>query len=162
MAAHECMVYYRSPIGILEITGTDQGVTTIYFLNADPDRLADVPTPPVLTCLNQLNEYFNGERKEFSVPLQLAGTAFQMRVWQHLLTIPFGVTRSYLSVAEALGDRNTVRAVGTANGQNPISIIVPCHRVIGSNGSLTGYGGGLWRKEWLLNHEGHANQPRLF
>lgn len=161
MSTNELTAYFRSPIGTLKITGTESGVTGLYFLDGDAEYSADVPAS-LQTCLNQLDEYFMGKRKTFSVALHLIGTEFQRRVWNELLTIPFGVTRSYLSVAEALGDRNAVRAVGTANGQNPVSIIVPCHRVIGSDGSLTGYGGGLWRKEWLLNHEGHALQPRLF
>jgi methylated-DNA-[protein]-cysteine S-methyltransferase len=118
--------------------------------------------PVCLTaCVRQLDEYFNGTRKEFSIQLDLRGTEFQKRVWQELLNIPFGTTTAYLKVASSLGDKKALRAVGRANGQNPIVILVPCHRVIGTDGSLTGYGGGLWRKEWLLNFEGSRLQPGL-
>jgi methylated-DNA-[protein]-cysteine S-methyltransferase len=153
--------YYGSPIGTLQISGTSSGISAVRFLDGDAPRGPSALPDALRACLDQLDEYFNGTRQAFSVPLDLRGTEFQRRVWDHLLTIPFGVTRSYLTVAEALGDRNAVRAVGLANGQNPVAIIVPCHRVIGSDGSLTGYGGGLWRKEWLLKHEGHPIQPRL-
>lgn len=157
----EISIYYLSPVGALQITGTGDAISALRFVEGNPGRgPASVPAA-LQICLDQLDEYFKGQRQEFSIPLHLAGTEFQRRVWNHLLTIPFGVTRSYMSVAEALGNRDAVRAVGLANGQNPIAIIVPCHRVIGSDGSLTGYGGGLWRKEWLLGHEGHAIQRRL-
>ncbi|MCL4299245.1 MAG: methylated-DNA--[protein]-cysteine S-methyltransferase [Anaerolineae bacterium] len=110
--------------------------------------------PPVMAaCLAQLDAYFKGEGREFSFKLEPAGTDFQKAVWRQLLTIPYGQTASYLDVARQVSNEKAVRAVGAANGQNPIAIIVPCHRVIGSNGQLTGYGGGLWRKAWLLNHE---------
>jgi len=109
-----------------------------------------------------LREYFEGRRRSFEVPLDLRGTPFQLRVWELLQRIPFGETRTYLDLALALGDPKAVRAVGAANGQNPVPIIVPCHRVIGQDGQLVGYGGGLWRKEWLLAHEGRPLQPRLF
>jgi methylated-DNA-[protein]-cysteine S-methyltransferase len=113
-------------------------------------------------CVHQLDEYFARQRKSFDLKLDLRGTDFQKRVWRELLEIPFGKTVSYLDVAVALGDKKSIRAVGHANGQNPIVVIVPCHRVIGSDGSLTGYGGGLWRKEWLLNFEGSHPQTSLF
>jgi methylated-DNA-[protein]-cysteine S-methyltransferase len=109
-----------------------------------------------------MDEYFEGSRKEFQLPLAPEGTDFQKRVWSELLNIPYGATCSYLDVARALGDANAIRAVGAANGRNPISIIIPCHRVIGADGSLTGYGGGLWRKEWLLRHEGVRALNELF
>lgn len=155
--------FYSSPLGTIEISASEEGITAARFLNEDVLPLPASDAHPVLEeGVRQLDEYFRGERAAFSLPLQLAGTEFQVRVWQELRRIPFGVTRSYLDIAEALGDRNAVRAVGAANGQNPIAVIVPCHRVIGSDGSLTGYGGGLWRKEWLLAHEGHPAQQRLF
>ena len=116
----------------------------------------------ILQILSQLDEYFGGRRKEFSLKLDLRGTEFQKRVWRELQKIPFGKSVSYLDVALAVGTRESVRAVGRANGQNPIVIVVPCHRVIGSDGSLTGYGGGLWRKRWLLDFEGGTPQPSLF
>ncbi|MBI5303299.1 MAG: methylated-DNA--[protein]-cysteine S-methyltransferase [Chloroflexi bacterium] len=146
------MTYYRSPIGLIKITSSAKGIASLYFVDAG------TPSVTLPDCLregvSQLDEYFNHTRTEFSLALDLRGTDFQKRVWGELLKIPFGKTISYRDMAIALGDRNALRAVGSANGQNPISIIVPCHRVIGSDGSLTGYGGGLWRKEWLLNFEG--------
>ena len=107
----------------------------------------------LVQCKQELLEYFAGKRKEFSVPFRQAGTEFQQKVWNELLKIPYGKTVSYNFIAESLGDKKSIRAVGASNGKNQISIIVPCHRVIGSDGSLTGYAGGLWRKKWLLNHE---------
>lgn len=163
MTSQQPIAYYQSPIGTLEITGTEAGVVGIRFLDNVPAAGPEIH-PALEPCVQQLDEYFRGDRREFTVPLQLSGTEFQRRVWTKLLTIPFGVTRSYVEIAEALGDRNAVRAVGLANGQNPIPIVVPCHRVIGSDGSLTGYGGGLWRKRRLLELErstGHHVVPSL-
>lgn len=148
---------YQSEIGRLEITGTAEHVTAVNFVEPEANGLPakDAELPPIMAaCLAQLDEYFKGERREFSLALQPEGTGFQKAVWQQLAAIPYGQTASYGDVARALGNPQAVRAVGAANGQNPISIIIPCHRVIGSNGKLTGYGGGLWRKEWLLEHEG--------
>ena len=113
----------------------------------------DSQTGPWCTVLLQLMEYFEGKRKGFDLPLVLPGTEFQIKVWDQLLTIPFGSTRSYAEQAVAIGNPKAVRAVARANGDNRLAIIIPCHRVIGSDGKLTGYGGGLWRKEWLLAHE---------
>jgi methylated-DNA-[protein]-cysteine S-methyltransferase len=161
MTTGQHVAYYQSPIGTLEITGTEAGIVAIRFLDEPPAVLPEIH-PALETGIQQLDEYFQGQRREFTLPLQLSGTDFQQRVWSALLNIPFGATRSYLEIAEALGDRNAVRAVGLANGQNPIAIVVPCHRVIGSDGSLVGYGGGLWRKQWLLEHEGRPAQQRLF
>ncbi len=152
--------HYRSPIGILEITGSEQGIASISFVD---DAIDAGETPYALReCIAQLDEYFGGRRKEFSIALDLRGTEFQKRVWHELQRIPFGKTVSYLDVALAVGTRESTRAVGRANGQNPIVIVVPCHRVIGSDGSLTGYGGGMWRKRWLLDFENHARQENLF
>ncbi|MBM7866491.1 methylated-DNA--[protein]-cysteine S-methyltransferase [Heliobacterium gestii] len=151
-----CQIEYQSAIGLIEIGGTDQGIESICFVE---DRGNDArqarPDPPacLVDCLRQLDEYFQGARQTFSLTMAPRGTAFQQRVWQALAAIPFGETRSYRQIAETIGNPRAVRAVGGANHNNPLSIIVPCHRVIGSDGSLTGYGGGLWRKEWLLNHE---------
>ena len=144
--------YYSSPIGTLEITGNEDGVVSILFKDeeAEPSKKIHDSLKEVLY---QLDEYFTGIRKEFGLKVNPAGTEFQKRVWKELNTIPFGKTNSYLDVSLLLGDENATRAVGNANGKNPISIVCPCHRVIGSNGKLTGYAGGLWRKEWLLNHE---------
>jgi methylated-DNA-[protein]-cysteine S-methyltransferase len=142
---------YECPIGLLEVGG-DTAIRTLYFVDAR--RIGVESCPLVEEAIRQLIEYFAGERRNFDLPLELHGTEFQRRVWQRLLTVPFGKTASYQQVANALDDPKAIRAVGAANGQNPISIIVPCHRIIGSNGKLIGYGGGLWRKEWLLRHEG--------
>lgn len=157
-------VYYDSETGCIEITGTEDAVTSLYFI--EERKLTTGKVPALLgACLEQLEEYFKGKRREFSVPLQPEGTEFQKKVWNELINIPFGKTVSYLDIARALGDPNATRAVGAANGRNPISIIIPCHRVVGHNGALTGYGGGIHRKEWLLEHERHilhGKQEALF
>lgn len=157
------LAYTQSPLGTLEISGSETGIRAVRFL----DDALPAPNPPdlpplMVSCVQQLAEYFQGLRRSFEVPLDLRGTDFQRRVWALLLHIPFGETRTYLDIALALGDPKTVRAVGAANGQNPAAIIVPCHRVIGGDGTLIGYSGGLWRKEWLLAHEGRPIQSRLF
>jgi methylated-DNA-[protein]-cysteine S-methyltransferase len=144
--------YYQSEIGWIEITGNEEGIMTVEFAEEEGESDDYLPAS-IQKCVIQLNEYFKGERKEFFVKLNWEGTDFQIKVWQELLKIPYGKTTSYIEIAKALGDTNSVRAVGTANGRNKIAIIVPCHRVIGSSGSLTGYAGGLWRKDWLLKHE---------
>lgn len=151
---------YHSPIGLIEIIGSDKGVSSLLFV--DREEKSTIVPACLHDCVQQLDEYFSGKRREFTLKLDLRGTNFQKRVWQELLTIPFGKTVSYLDLALALGDRKTIRAAGGANGKNPICIIVPCHRVIGSNGSLIGYGGGLWRKEWLLKFESRGGQTNLF
>ena len=143
--------YYGSPIGLVEVGGTCTAVTTLYFV--EQRRITYTSTAVVDRAIQQVEAYFAGRLSDFDVPIALQGTPFQQTVWQQLLTIPFGHTTSYQDVADAIGKPKAVRAVGAANGRNPVSIIVPCHRVIGSNGKLVGYGGGLWRKEWLLRHE---------
>jgi methylated-DNA-[protein]-cysteine S-methyltransferase len=155
----ESILFYHSPIGLLEIKGTDSGITSILFYKEKQKEKA--PIPEVLkACAAQVDEYFRGRRKIFDVPLHLNGTSFQIKVWNELLKIPYGETVSYLDIALKVGNEKMIRAVGGANGKNPISIIVPCHRVIGTDGKLVGYGGGLWRKEWLLNHETkYSNKP---
>lgn len=159
METQTCIL--ATPIGALEIIGTEAGISAITFLD-DPVPASQSIPPELADCVRQLEEYFAGTRTEFTVELAPQGTPFERRVWAHLLDIPFGETRSYMQLAEALGDPKTIRAVGRANGHNPIPIIVPCHRVIGSDGGLVGYGGGLWRKEWLLGHEGRPVQQALF
>ncbi|MFH7586340.1 methylated-DNA--[protein]-cysteine S-methyltransferase [Oceanimonas smirnovii] len=141
-----------SPCGPLRIEANSEAITRILFL--DKPLAATAPASPLLaqTC-DQLNAYFAGELTRFSLPLAPAGTPFQQQVWQALLTIPWGEKHSYRDIAVAIGNPRAVRAVGAANGRNPIPIIIPCHRVIGANGSLTGYAGGLTRKRWLLDHE---------
>jgi methylated-DNA-[protein]-cysteine S-methyltransferase len=143
---------YESPIGLIEVGGTVEAVVSLYFVE-EPHEGAQTH-PLVDRAIEQLDAYFNHSLRRFDLPLDLQGTDFQRQVWKQLETIPYGQTVSYLEIAQALGKPKAVRAVGAANGQNPVSIIVPCHRVIGSNGDLIGYGGGLWRKEWLLRHEG--------
>jgi methylated-DNA-[protein]-cysteine S-methyltransferase len=153
-----------SPIGYLKIAGDDLGVTSIKFFEEDPGASNVVPDTLAM-CAVQLKQYFEGKRKTFDVKLRPQGTDFQMNVWNALLGIPFGAIRSYKDVALALKKENAIRAVGAANGQNRLNIIIPCHRVIGSNGDLTGYGGELWRKKWLLEHERaveYGKQQSLF
>jgi methylated-DNA-[protein]-cysteine S-methyltransferase len=151
-AATSCFTYYESPIGLIEIESSAGAVTSLVFVD---ERRSEMLKDDVGDeAVRQIAEYFDGVRREFDVPVNLTGTKFQRRVWEELLNIPFGQTVTYGDVAKAIGKPTAVRAVGAANGQNPVSIIVPCHRVIGSEGRLTGYGGGLWRKQWLLKHEG--------
>ncbi len=145
--------YYQSPVGLIEVGATAAALAVLYFVEAARHEPAE--TPLLAQAIQQLDEYFAERRTTFTVPLHFHGTAFQQRVWQQLLTVPYGETTSYLAIAIAIGNPKAVRAVGAANGQNPISIIAPCHRIIGSDGNLIGYGGGLWRKEWLLRHEGY-------
>jgi methylated-DNA-[protein]-cysteine S-methyltransferase len=143
--------YYSSPIGILEISGTEEGIASIIFVD-EAGKTNSVPEV-LNNAYIQLEEYFNGRRKVFDLKLDARGTEFQRKVWDELINIPFGETVTYKDIAIKLGDSNAVRAVGNANGKNPVSIVVPCHRVIGTNGRLTGYAGGLERKAWLLKHE---------
>jgi methylated-DNA-[protein]-cysteine S-methyltransferase len=146
------VTYCPSPIGALEIRGTQEHIVAVNFV--DRTRKADEKLPLcVRECAAQIDAYFRGACKAFSLRLLLQGTDFQRSVWQQLVRVPFGKTSSYSGIAAAIGKPKAYRAVGSANGKNPISIIVPCHRIIGSNGKLTGYGGGLWRKAWLLSHE---------
>lgn len=153
-----CMV--PSPVGELLITATSEGLRTIYWekewqsWKAVPAEWSKNPKHPHLSLAKrELTEYFAGKRRDFTVALDVTGTVFQKRVWRELAKIPFGATISYGEQAKRIGDKKKARAVGGANGRNPISIIVPCHRVIGSNGSLTGFGGGMTHKKFLLEHE---------
>jgi len=145
--------YYTSPIGLIELGATEEALALLYFV--EEPRHDSESTAILETTQQQLTEYFARTRQDFDLPLLFLGTEFQQRVWRQLLTVPYSKTESYQAIANALGNPKAVRAVGAANGQNPISIIAPCHRIIGSNGRLIGYGGGLWRKEWLLKHEGY-------
>ena len=154
-APAEFRAFYRSPIGMIEIRGTRAGVTSLTF--ARPKTATSSPVPVHLKdALKQVDEYFLGKRKKFSLKLALKGTDFQKKVWRELLKIPFRKTASYRDVAEEIGKKKAFRAVGNANRSNKISIIIPCHRVIGSSGELIGYGSGLWRKKWLIEHEKKA------
>jgi methylated-DNA-[protein]-cysteine S-methyltransferase len=148
----EFRAYYSSPIGPLEISGTPDGIVSVTFVKRRLPNDRNLPKC-VDEGIQQLDEYFRGSRKPFSLKLLLQGTPFQKLVWQRLQRIPYGKSASYGDVARAIDHPHAYRAVGNANNRNPIAIIIPCHRVIGSDGNLVGYGGGLWRKEWLLNHE---------
>lgn len=147
--------YYHSPVGLLKIAGTDHFITEVTFHDTSQKTQAgkkDLP-PLLIQCIEQLIQYFHGQRRIFELPINQAGTAFQQEVWNELMAIPFGKTISYLELARRTGDTKATRAVANANGKNNVCIIVPCHRVIGSNKELIGYSGGLWRKKWLLDHE---------
>lgn len=144
--------YYKSPIGTILIEGDEKGMSKLIF--TDNIGIESVDQNELTSLwINQLDEYFHHRREYFELELNLKGTAFQLRVWEELLKVPFGTTLSYKELSLRLGDLKAIRAVAAANGANPVSIIVPCHRIIGSDGSLTGYGGGLWRKRWLLDFE---------
>jgi methylated-DNA-[protein]-cysteine S-methyltransferase len=149
---------HPSPVGDILLKADDDGRLTDLYLRHDVTEAGDGPFDAVR---EQLDAYFAGELEDFDLPLAPHGTPFQLRVWDELARIPYGETTSYLELALRLGDRKLVRAVGTANGRNPLSIIVPCHRVIGADGTLVGYGGGLERKRWLLEHEAVASGRRL-
>ena len=150
--------YYESPVGVLKLTARDNLLTGILFSDEKTVSSAGLGAvkslPPVLKeCMQQLDDYFSGSRTVFELDMEQQGTSFQQKVWAELRNIPFGETISYIELARRIGNEKSIRAVGTANGRNNICIMVPCHRVIGSNGKLVGYGGGLWRKQWLLEHE---------
>lgn len=154
--------FYKSKVGIIEAKGMDGLIEEINFIDdineTNPGNLPDY----LHECIAQLDEYFNHKRKEFTVKIKFNGTEFQKRVWNQLLNIPFGKTISYLDLAEKLGNPKVIRAAASANGKNKLAILVPCHRVIGSNGELVGYAGGLWRKKILLNHELGKDELTLF
>jgi O-6-methylguanine DNA methyltransferase len=148
------ITFYNSPIGKLKIVSNQRGVISLRFVDDDTSEEFSTIRSPILTnCLIQLDEYFRGERKTFIVPISYNGTPFQKTVWKELTNIPFGQTRSYKDIAIKLGNSNASRIIGRANSNNPVVIIVPCHRVIGANNKLRGYTGGIWRKKWLLDHE---------
>ncbi len=145
--------FLETDFGYLKIQADDHHLREVIFLDK-PEPEAS-PNEITKLTLKQITEYLEGQRKEFQLPLMAEGTAFQKKVWEELCNIPFGTSISYLELAHRLGDPKVIRAAASANGKNPISIIIPCHRVIGSDGSLVGYGGGLHRKKWLLKHENH-------
>ena len=151
----------NTPLGITEIQGDENGISKIYIRDEDVEITSKIPSE-LKEVVIQLQEYFEGKRTLFTFLLHPSGTEFQKKVWQELLNIPFGKTCSYLELSKKLGDIKAIRAVAAANGKNPLWIVVPCHRVIGADGSLTGYAGGLWRKKWLLEHENPSVQKTLF
>ena len=156
------IVYYKSPLGVLEIRSNGNAISDVLFINSwkgakiiEADLSFVKPKSPIIkNCIKQLDEYFAGTRTVFNIHTAQVGTTFQQSVWAELCNIPYGRTISYLELSKRIGNAKAIRAVGTANGNNSVCIIVPCHRVIGINGELVGYGGDLWRKKWLLGHEG--------
>ncbi|HAH56503.1 MAG TPA: cysteine methyltransferase [Flavobacterium sp.] len=162
--------YIKTPLGIAKIMGDENGISVI-SVSDEGDTRAKLElakqisnTIPIVLqeAVSQLNDYFEGKRTDFTIKLNPSGTEFQQKVWRELLEIPFGKTISYLELSKKLGDVKAIRAVASADGKNPLWIVVPCHRVIGTDGSLTGYAGELWRKKWLLEHENPSKQESLF
>jgi len=157
----EKIAYYKTPIGTAKIIGNNEGIISVTIIEDKIETSTQI-SKCLESCIVQLDEYFQGNRTRFDLKLNPHGTDFQKKVWNELLNIPFGKTRSYLEQTKKIGDPKAIRAVAAANGKNPIWIIIPCHRVIGSDGSLTGYAGGIWRKKWLLEHENPSPQQSLF
>jgi methylated-DNA-[protein]-cysteine S-methyltransferase len=151
----------KSPLGFTKIVGDEDGISEVTILNSEEKETAIIPVV-LEDCVIQLQEYFKSNRTMFDLNLNLQGTDFQKKVWKQIEQIPYGKTISYLELSKQLGDIKAIRAVANANGKNPLWIIIPCHRVIGSDGSLTGYAGGLHRKQWLLEHESPFKQQSLF
>ncbi|MBD0723595.1 cysteine methyltransferase [Flavobacterium sp. L1I52] len=159
MSEEKSTVYIKTPLGIAKIIGDENGISVISI--ADEGSISENIPEVLRQAVSQLNDYFEGKRTDFNFKLNPSGTDFQQKVWKALIEIPFGKTTSYLDLSKKLGDVKAIRAVASANGKNPLWIVVPCHRVIGSDGSLTGYAGGLWRKKWLLEHENPARRQEL-
>ncbi len=153
--------FVKTPLGVARIEGSIAGLQSITVLDEEQE-ITEVIPEMLEDAIYQLQEYFSGQRKDFTLDLNPQGTDFQKRVWKALLNIPYGKTISYLELSKTLGDVKAIRAVAAANGKNPLWIVVPCHRVIGSDGSLTGYAGGLHRKKWLIDHENPVKQQSLF
>lgn len=152
--------YIKTPLGIAKIIGDENGISLISI--SDEGEISETIPVVLQEAVTQLNEYFERKRIDFNFKLNPKGTDFQKKVWKGLLEVPFGKTRTYLEQSKILGDVKAIRAVASANGKNPLWIVVPCHRIIGSDGSLTGYAGELWRKKWLLEHENPTMQQSLF
>ena len=151
----------KTPLGTAVISGDENGISSISIFD-DEREISSIIPDELQEAYQQLQDYFNGKRIDFTFKLNPSGTEFQKKVWQGLLEIPFGKTMSYQELSVKLGDVKAIRAVASANGKNPLWVVVPCHRVIGTDGSLTGYAGGLWRKKWLLEHENPVKQQSLF
>lgn len=151
------ITYYQSPVGLIKLAGTDQYISEVHFMDTQqipPDDFSKSQLPLLaIQAIEELIQYFQGERRVFEFAINQEGTEFQQKVWHELVNIPFGKTISYLELSKRLGDTKAIRAAASANGRNHIAIVVPCHRVIGSKNDLVGYSGGLWRKKWLLEHE---------
>lgn len=148
--------YYPSPVGVIEIAANSTHILSVHFVK---EKKEDDYNSVTLKAYRQLQEYLEGDRRDFDLPLQPNGTEFQQKVWNELLNIPYGKAISYLELAKRLGDEKVIRAAAAANGKNPIGIVIPCHRVIGANGDLVGYAGGLDKKKLLLQHEGVLSKP---
>ena len=152
---------FETPLGIAILEGDEKGISRLSIQEEKAEVSSEIPE--VLTeAVKQLQEYFFGKRQVFQLKLNPSGTEFQKQVWKLLQEIPYGSSCSYMDLAKSYGDPKAIRAIASANGKNPLWILVPCHRVIGSDGSLTGYAGGLWRKKWLLEHEQPVKQQNLF
>lgn len=162
--------FINSPLGITKIVGDQNGISEICCASSSEalgsvsseGEISQIIPKELQEATMQLQDYFEGKRNDFTFRLNPKGTDFQQKVWKELCNIPFGKTLSYLELSKKLGDVKAIRAVASANGKNPLWIVIPCHRVIGTDGSLTGYAGGLWRKKWLLEHENPTNQQSLF
>jgi len=155
------IAFLETPIGTAKIAGDENGINSISVLDEKIPSTQDIPDC-LVEAVKELDAYFKGNLKEFTLKLNPIGTEFQKRVWKALAEVNYGKTRSYMGLTKELGDEKAIRAVAAANGKNPLWIVIPCHRIIGSDGSLTGYAGGLWRKQWLLNHEQENKQMSLF
>ncbi len=155
------IAYYKTPIGIARIVGDEDGISSITVIDNATEGSTNIPEC-LQECVTQLEEYFQKKRTQFTLKLNPQGTDFQKEVWKVIQGVAYGKTKSYLEQSKEVGDVKAIRAVASANGKNPIWIVIPCHRIIGSNGSLTGYAGGLWRKRWLLEHENPPQQQSLF
>lgn len=155
-------VYINSPLGVTKIVGNEDGVAVISVSDVGTNEVSQEIPAVLKEAVSQLEEYFDKKRIDFTFKLNPKGTEFQQKVWKSLLEIPYGKTVSYMEQTKKLGDIKAIRAVASANGKNPLWIVVPCHRVIGTNGSLTGYAGGLSRKKWLIEHENPTTQQSLF
>lgn len=153
-------VFINTPLGTAKIKGDENGISVISILQEG--EVSKVIPLELKKAVKEIDEYFEGNRLKFTFLMNPKGTDFQKKVWKALLEIPYGKTMSYLELSKQLGDVKAIRAVASANGKNPLWIVVPCHRVIGSDGSLTGYAGGLWRKKWLIDHENPVKQQSLF
>lgn len=151
----------KTPLGTAVISGDENGISSISIFDSEREIPSIIPDE-LQEAYQQLQDYFDGKRIDFTFKLNPSGTEFQKKVWLGLLEIPFGRTMSYQELSVKLGDVKAIRAVASANGKNPLWVVVPCHRVIGTDGSLTGYAGGLWRKKWLLDHENPVKQQSLF
>jgi methylated-DNA-[protein]-cysteine S-methyltransferase len=159
----EAVCFLNTPLGVLQVSASEAGLVRVVFVSAEARSLPlEVETPLLAEACRQLTAYFDGRLTTFDLPLAPAGTAFQQRVWQAVRQVPFGQTTTYAAIAASLSNPGAARAVGAANGQNPLWLLIPCHRIIGRTGSLSGYAGGLHRKQWLLLHEAHHAEATLF